>query len=148
MPSSSLPDPSGRLRWLARVEDAIRVGIYSWITVSGAAVLYHPPRSYGQVADVLTFGWGLLQLLAVVGVVAVLAGKPLWEWRIAGPVAAGILFYALVSFQAVGSEGLGHLPRAADVTALSLAILARFFALWQKVEQAEVRARVQRGMDE
>lgn len=134
---------TGRLRWLARAEDAIRIGMYAWITISGASVLYHPPRSYGQVADILTTGWGLLQLLAVVGVIAVIAGKPLWEWRTAGPVAAGILFYALVSFQAVGSEGLGHLPRAADISALSLAILARFFVLWQKVEQAKVRARAE-----
>lgn len=127
-------------RRLARAEALIRAVMYGLITISGASVLLHPPRSYGQVADVLTTGWGLLQLLAVVGVVAVLARKPLWEWRIAGPVACGILLYALVSFQAVGDEGLGHLPRATDISALSFALLARFFVLWQKVEQAKVQA--------
>lgn len=131
---------SGRL---ARAEALIRVAMYALITVSGAAVLLHPPRSYGQVSEVLTAGWGWLQLLAAVGVIAVIARKPLWEWRIVGPVACGILLYALVSFQAVGGEGLGHLPRATDISALSLALLARFFVLWQKVLQAEAQAKVQ-----
>lgn len=126
-------------RQLARAEALIRVVMYSLITISGASVLIHPPRSYGQVADVLTTGWGVLQVLAVVGVIAVVTRRPLWEWRIAGPVACGILLYALVSFQAVGSEGRGHLPRAADISALSLALLARFLVLWQKVEQAKVQ---------
>lgn len=139
-----------RTRWLARAEAVVRGVMYALITVSGASVLLHPPRSYGQVADVLTTGWGLLQLLAVVGVIAAAAGKPLWEWRIAGPVACGILLYALVSYMAVGGEGLGHLPRATDISALSLALFARFFVLWQKVEQAKVQAHAyeSRGMDE
>lgn len=131
--------PVSGLRWLARCEDAIRALVYALITISGASVLLHPPRSYGQVADILTTGWGLLQLLAIVGFIAILTRKPLWEWRIAGPVACGILLYALVSYQAVGSEGFGHLPRATDITALSFMLLARFFALWQKVEQAKAQ---------
>lgn len=144
MPSS----PSDRLRWLARVEDTIRAVMYALITISGASVLLHPPRSYGQVADALTFGWGLLQLLAVVGLIALAARKPLWEWRIAALVSCGILLYALVSFMAVGREGAGHLPRAADISALSMALLARFFSLWQKVEQAKVQAHAQAEVGE
>lgn len=136
------------MRLLGRVELVLFGVVYALITVSGASVLLHPPRSYGYVADVLTLGWGLLQLLAVVGVVSVITRKPLWEWRVVALVACGILLYALVSYMAVGAEGPGHLPRATDVTALSVALIARFFALWRKVEQAKVQARAEAGAGE
>ena len=136
------------MRLLGRVELAFFGVVYALITVSGASVLLHPPRSYGYVADVLTIGWGVLQLLAVVGVVSVIARKPLWEWRAIAPVACGILLYAVVSYMAVGAEGFGHLPRATDITALAVALGARFFALWRKVEQAKIQARAQSGAGE
>lgn len=136
------------MRLLGRVELALFGVVYALITVSGASVLLHPPRSYGYVADVLTTGWGVLQLLAVVGVVAVITRRPLWEWRVVALVACGILLYALVSYMAVGAEGFGHLPRATDVTALSVALIARFFALWRKVEQAKIQVQAETGAGE
>lgn len=136
------------MRLLGRVELALFGVVYALITVSGSSVLLHPPRSYGYVADVLTTGWGVLQLLAVVGVVAVITRRPLWEWRVVALVACGILLYALVSYMAVGAEGFGHLPRATDVTALSVALIARFFALWRKVEQAKIQVQAETGAGE
>lgn len=146
--SASRPssDPQARrarkIRRLAHAEDAVRVVIYLAIATSGAAVLIRPPRTYNQVDVVLTTGWGLLQLLALVGALAIVAGRPLLEWRIVTPVACGILLYAILSFQAVGREGLGHLPRATVITALSLYPIARFFGIWQRIELAKQSAAI------
>lgn len=125
--------------------DGARAIAYLWIAWSGASALYDPPRSYDQVAVYLTLGWGLLQLAAVVAAVAVIARRPMLEWSVLSLFGLGIALYAVLSWQAVGREGIGHMPRASDITALVFLVVSRFFDQWQRVEQAKAIARVREG---
>lgn len=129
--------------WRNRVADVARALAYLWIAWAGASVLYQPPSSYDVVSGYLTIGWGVLQLAAVVAAVAVLARRPMLEWSILTIFGVGVGLYAVLSWQAVGREGVGHMPRASDITALVFLVVSRFFDQWQRVEQAKtiVRAR-------
>ena len=131
--------------WRNRVADYARAVAYLWIAWSGASALYDPPSSYNQVSQYLTLGWGLLQLAAVVAAVAVLTRRPMLEWSVLTLFGLGISLYAVLSWQAVGREGIGHMPRASDITALVFLVVSRFFDQWQRVEQAKAIARVREG---
>lgn len=128
--------------WRTRIADGARALAYLWIASSGASALLHPPQSYDRAAEYLTLGWGVLQLAALVAAVAVLARRPMLEWSVLGLFGTGIALYAVLSWQAVGREGLGHMPRASDVTALVFLVVSRFFDQWHRVEQAKSIAQV------
>lgn len=127
--------------WRNQIADGARAIAYLWIAWSGASVLYHPPRSYDVVAQHLTIGWGVLQLAAIVAAFAVLTRRPILEWSVLAIFGAGIGLYAAMSWQSVALEGIGHMPRASDITALVWLVVSRFFDQWQRVEQAKSIAR-------
>ena len=67
------------------------------------------------------------------------------EWSVLSLFGLGISLYAVLSWQAVGREGIGHMPRASEITALVFLVVSRFFDQWQRVEQAKAIARVREG---
>lgn len=111
-------------------------GGYAVLVLSGVWGLAHPVTSYDPVTSTLVVAWSVLQLAAAVPLVAVAMRSPIWEWRALPTVIGGIACYAVVSWVATGSLA-SHGARAADITALTLFLTARFFVLWQRVLDAE-----------
>lgn len=128
---------TGRRRPKQWLEDAARAAAYGFFVVSGIGALLFPLQSYDQITEAFNLGWGVLQLPALVAMIAVLAGKPLLEWRVLPVLVAGIGLYAVISWIAFGTQVHSHLGRAGEITGLALLVVARFFALWQKVEDAQ-----------
>lgn len=128
---------TGRRRPKQWLEDLARAAAYGFFVVSGIGALVFPLQSYDQITDLFNTGWGVLQLPALLAMVAVLARKPLLEWRVLPIIAAGIALYAVISWIAFSTQVFSHLGRAGEMTALTLLVIARYFALWQKVEDAE-----------
>lgn len=128
---------TGRRRPKQWLEDLARAAAYGFFVISGAGALLFPLQSYDQITEAFNLGWGVLQLPAVVAMVAVLAQKPLLEWRVLPVLVAGVGLYAAISWIAFGTQVPSHLGRAGEMTALTLLVIARYFALWQKVEDAQ-----------
>lgn len=128
---------TGRRRPKQLVEDLARAAAYAFFVVSGVGALLFPLQSYDQITASFNLGWGVLQIPSVAAMIAVLAGKPLLEWRVLPVLAAGIGLYVAISWIAFGTQVPSHLGRAGEITGLLFLILARFFSLWQKVEDAE-----------
>lgn len=125
-------------RWKARGEDAARAIAYTWLIVSGIGVLAFPLQSYTDMGtQILSLGWGVLQLTAVIALAGVVFQKPLWEWRVLVFMGLGVAAYAGISWIAVITQAPSHMGRAGDITFIVFILIARFFAMWQKVEDAQ-----------
>ena len=127
-----------RARSLERV---FRVGAYAFIVYSGVSSFVFPLRSYGAFSELLTMGWGGLQIVfGLVALFAVATSRPLLEWRVVGLVAAGVLLYGMLGWAQTLTEAPSHGARSGDITALVFLLAARFAFLWDQVETAEAEA--------
>lgn len=119
-------------------ERVVRIATYAALLISGLGVLLWTPQSYEGISLLFTYAWGAFQVLgAGVAMVALLAKKVLWEWRVVLLAALGVGLYAGLSWVQVFTEAAVHTGRAGDITALTLLLVARWAMLWVKVEEAE-----------
>lgn len=119
-------------------ERVVRIAAYAALLISGIGVLVWTPQSYEGISLAFTYAWGAFQVLGGgVALIALLARRVLWEWRVVLLAALGVGLYAGLSWVQVLTEAPVHTGRAGDITALSLFLVARWAMLWVKVEEAE-----------
>ncbi|QCR53194.1 hypothetical protein C1N80_06110 [Brachybacterium sp. SGAir0954] len=119
-------------------ERVVRIAAYVALLISGIGVLVWTPQSYEGISLAFTYAWGIFQVLGGgVALIALLARRVLWEWRVVLVAALGVGFYAGLSWVQVLTEAAVHTARAGDITALFLLLVARWAMLWVKVEEAE-----------
>ena len=119
-------------------ERVVRIVAYAALLISGIGVLAWTPQSYEGISLAFTYAWGIFQVLGGgVALIALLARRVLWEWRVVLLAALGVGLYAGLSWVQVLTEAPVHTGRAGDITALFLLLVARWAMLWVKVEEAE-----------
>lgn len=124
MLTSPYPVPASRGWTLARITG------YLTLAAAGLFVLIEPPASYGHLSTALTGIWGALCLASGVCMAYGVARRRYrWEWLPGWGAATGAAIYAVLSWDLVVREGLGHAPRALVVTSLVCLILSRVVQL-------------------
>lgn len=113
---------------------------YLVVIAAGASVLYHPPKSYAGLGELLTTTWGVLCLgPALVSLAGVILRLHVLEWAPLYLLAAGLTIYAALSWWQV-PESLGSMPRAWLIVGGVTATLAR--ATWLATQDLEARRAV------
>ena len=124
MLSSPYPVPASRAWTLSRITG------YLAIAAAGLLVLIAPPSSYGHISTALTILWGSLSLGSGLAMAyGVARQRYRWEWLPGWGASTGVAIYAILSWEQVLLNGLGHAPRALIVTATVCLILSRVVQL-------------------
>ena len=125
----------------------MRALAYLSLAAAGAAVIARPPTSYDALNLWLTYVWGAA--LLVPGIIACLGAslpRYRWEWVMLPPLASGTGLYWLLSWEQVASQGLGHVPRAHILFAVTLTLAARFWQLTVDDREARLQARAEEAV--
>lgn len=112
-----------------RWESRVRAGAYAFAFAAGTWVLITPPRTIeGTIGVLSTVAWGVLLLPASVVMVFAWRGKWRPEYALLPLLVAGVTVYAVAVWASVW-ETITRGPQACTISALALALLARFMQL-------------------
>lgn len=124
MLTAPYPSPPSRGWTLARITG------YLAIATAGLFVLIDPPSSYSHLSTALTILWGSLSLGSGLAMAyGVARQRYRWEWLPGWGASTGVAIYAILSWDQVFRDGLGHAPRALIITATVCIILSRVVQL-------------------